>query len=139
MSSNPLISSPALDRKASRMDALRIEDVARDAAVKTADTLVSPLRRAARAAGGSAALARDVRVFDGHLNELVMRDGAHRGDVIVGVGGESPHADDAEELEWGSLEVNPTAWVRHTVAERAHETVDRWSSELTRELDRQIG
>lgn len=129
------IDSPALERRASRMAGTDIGLVARTSAVKTAGTLVQPLKSALRQAGGAAA-SRDVRVHDGHLNDLVMREQGRRGDVIVGVGGESQHADTAEELEWGGLDVGPKAWVRATVAQRAFDTVDRWSRELTAELDR---
>lgn len=139
MSSGPLISSPVIDRRATRMAALRIEDVVRDSAVVVADKFVEPLRTAARAAGGSAALVSSVQTFDGHLNELVMRDAGHRGDVIVGIGGDSRHADEAEELEWGSIDQAPKAWVRMTAARRGHDVVGMWSNEMTRELDRRVG
>lgn len=129
------IDSPDLARRAQRMEACRIEDVARRSAVRTAGTLVRPLRTAARAAGG-AVLANEVQVHDGHLNQLVMREPGSYGDVIVGVSGECPQADRAEELEWGSLEENPRAWVRATAAQHGYDVTARWSAELTTELDR---
>lgn len=136
MATGPLIGSPAMDKRADRMASLRVEDVVRDAAVKVAGTLVAPMRSAIRAAGGSVQLANEVRVHDGHLNELVMRDRGSKGDVIVGVGGESLYADDAEELEWGSLDSGPRAWVRSTAGQRGFEVTAAWSNELTRGLDR---
>jgi hypothetical protein len=131
-----LISSPTMDRRATRMSSTPIELVARDAAATVAQRLVEPMRSAVQAAGGSAALAADVQVYDGHLDELVMRHPGARGDVIVGVGGRSRHADEAEELEWGSLDRGPAGWVRTTAARHGRDVMRMWSNELTRELDR---
>jgi len=131
-----IISSPRMTRLASRMEACDIGDVARRTAVKTAGTLVTPLRAAVRSAPGGAQVAREVRVHDGHLNGLVMRERAGRGDVIVGVSGDSEQADLAEELEWGGLDTSPRAWVRSTVSQRGPEVIQHWSAGLTRELNR---
>lgn len=118
------------------MGAMDMGDVARVTAVRTARAVLqTPLRRALRAAGGQQA-ASDVIVHDGHLNDLVMRMPSARHDVIVGVSGESRHADLAEELEWGGLDSSPKAWVRQTAGQLGHAVTDRWSAELTTELDK---
>lgn len=112
--------------------------IARDSAVHAAGLLQVPLQTAARAAGGSEGMAGAVTVHDGHLNDLVMRDKGYRGDVIVGVSGESRHADEAEDLEWGSPDAAPAAWVRTTTARHGRDVVQMWGNELTRALDRAV-
>ena len=130
------VTSPAIARRAGKMQRTPIEVVVRDAAVHAASKLVEPLKRAAAAAGADRGLVGAVSVHEGHLNDLVMRDRGHRGDVIVGVSGDSKHAEAAEELEWGGLEAGPKAWVRTTVAHHARDVRTSWSNELTRGLDR---
>lgn len=132
------ITSPRLTHVAAAMDKVKIELVVRDSAVVVADRLVPPLKQALQNAGGSAGLVADVRVHDGHLNDLVMRGQAARGDVIVGVGGESRHADEAEDIEWGTLYEGPKAPVRVTAARSSADVYRMWSNEMTRELDRAI-
>jgi hypothetical protein len=133
------ITSPHLARVQAGMERVNIDLVIRDSAVVIADRLVQPLQQAATAAGASKKLVATIRVHDGHLNDLVMRDRGHFGDVIVGVDGASPVADEAETLEWGSLETGPRAWVRTTAARNAAQVHRMWSDEMTRELDRRIG
>lgn len=133
------ITSPRLAHVEAGMDRTNIGLVARDSAVIVADRLVAPLRTAAQAAGASRRMVTEIRVHDGHLNDLVMRDRGYKGDVIVGVGGEGRSADEAEELEWGNLDEAPKAWVRTTAARHAADVNRMWSAELTRELDRRVG
>lgn len=121
------------------MAAINIGTVVRDAAVETAHKLVDPMRAALRAAGGSEGAVADVMVHDGHLSELVMRDHASRGDVIVGVDGMSKHADEAEEIEWGGLDRGPAGWVRTSVGRRARDITEMWSNEISRQLDAKVG
>jgi hypothetical protein len=132
------ISSPDIQRRAAGLERANITLIVRDSAVKVADRVVGPLRQAAAAAGASSGLQIAIQVHDGHLNSLVMRDRGSYGDVIVGVDGTNRHADDAEDLEWGTFETPPTGWVRTTVAARRHDVHARWSNEMTRELDRQV-
>lgn len=136
MTNGPLISSPTVDRRAARMASTVIEDVVRGAAVEVAGRLVEPLRDALQRGGGSSGVAGAVRVYNFHTNTLVMRERGSAGDVIVGVGGESPHSDEAEELEWGGLYEGPRAWVRGTTGRLGTQVTTMWSNELTRELDR---
>lgn len=133
------ITSPRLSHIAAGMERVNIGLIARDSAVNVADRLVQPLRQAAARGGASARVVKDIRVHDGHLNDLVMRNTGHFGDVIVGVDGSSIAADEAEELEWGSLEASPKAWVRTTAARSSAEVHRMWSNEMTRELDRRVG
>lgn len=132
------IDSPHLTRVAAGMERTNIGLVAKDAAVTVADMLVAPLKRAATAAGASEEMVSAIQTHDGHLNDLVMRDRGSFHDVIVGVGGESLYADEAEELEWGTPDVAPRAWVRTTAQQRAADVGRAWSNELTRELDRSV-
>ena len=113
-----------------------IEVVVRDDAVHAAQLLVEPLRRAAKAGGGSDGMVGAIMVHEGHLNDLVMRDHGRKGDVIVGVEGRSRFAGEAEELEWGGIDSPPVGWVRTTVASRTRDVRVAWSNELTRSLDR---
>lgn len=133
------ITSPRLNHVEAAISKLNIGLVARDSAVIVAEKLVDPLRTAAQHAGASRQMVADIRVHDGHLNELVMRDHGSRGDVIVGVSGEARSADEAEDREWGTLDEPPRAWVRTTAARRAADINRMWSAELTRELDRRVG
>jgi hypothetical protein len=132
------ISSPDWAKRAAGLAKVRPQLVVRDAAVVVAERLVEPLRASARAAGASQGMVGNVRVHDGHMSDLVMRDQGHRGDVIVGVDGFSRHAEEAESLEWGSLDERPMAWVRTTAARLHREVSTMWSNEMTRELDRQV-
>ena len=132
------ITSKDWERRAKRLAAVNVGLVVRESAVVVAHRLVPPLQQALRAAGGSAAAAGDVQVHDGHLNQLVMRNQGQRGDVIVGVSGESRHADEAEELEWGGIDTPPRAWVRTTAAKSARDVHTMWGNEMTRELDRRV-
>jgi hypothetical protein len=79
-----------------------------------------------------------VKVHDGHMNDLVMRERGSFGDVIVGVDGTSPAAEEAEEREWGGLDSPPSAWVRTTAAKVAKDIITMWSNEMTRELDAKV-
>lgn len=133
------ITSPHLARVQAGMAKVNIGLVVRDSAVVVADRLVAPLRQAATAAGASKQLIAGIRVHDGHLNGLVMRDRGHFGDVIVGVDGASRAADEAEDLEWGTLDTGPKAWVRSTAARSQAEVHRMWSNEMTRELDKRVG
>lgn len=145
--------SATFDRRAVRMQRVDVGLLAREAAVVIADRLVEPLQQAARAAGGSEEMVSAIETHDGHLNDLVMLERGDKGDVIVGVGGESPYAEEAQVLEWGGrmLEAvavrgnalalaqetqSPKAWVRMTAARRGRDVTTMWSNELTRELDR---
>ena len=132
------LTSLAWAKRGAGMQRANITLIVRDSAVHAAGLLQAPLQQAVRAAGGSAALAEAVTVHEGHLNDLVMRDAGHRGDVIVGVSGENRHADEAEELEWGSVDAAPAAWVRTTTARLGHDVVTMWSNELSRALDRAV-
>lgn len=132
------IDSPHLARVEAGMERTNIGLVARDAAVTVADMLVNPLKRAATAAGASSGMVSAIQTHDGHLNDLVMRDRGSKGDVIVGVGGENPYADEAEELEWGTPDTAPRAWVRTTAQQRAVDVGRAWGNELSRELDRSV-
>lgn len=133
-----MISSPDIQRRASGLERVNVGLVARDSAVVVADRLVAPLRQAAATAGGSSGLVSAIQAHDGHLSQLVMRDRGSYGDVIVGVDGHSRHAQEAEDLEWGTLESPPTGWVRTTAAARGRDVTTMWSNEMTRELDRQV-
>lgn len=130
------ITSPRLAHVESAITKLNIGLVVRDSAVTIAGRLVPPLQQAAQRAGGSRQMVAQISVHDGHLNGLVMRNRGSYGDVIVGVDGASRVADEAEELEWGSLEAGPAAWVRTTAARHAADVHRMWSDEMTRELDR---
>lgn len=130
------IESPVLARRAAKMERTRIEDVAHRSAKKVAPEARSLLRIAARSAGGSVQMARAVTIHDGHDNDLVMLQRGHAGDVLVGVSGSSPHADEAEALEWGGPEENPTFWVRGFVTDHGPALMRAWSAALTTELDR---
>lgn len=132
------ISSPDLQRRQSGMERTNLGLVARDSAVVVADMLIAPMRQAAAAAGASAGMQAEIRTHDGHMNALVMRDRGSFGDVIVGVDGHAAHADEAEDLEWGTPDTAPYAWVRTTAARRGHDVMRAWGNELTRELDRSV-
>lgn len=132
------ITSPDFAKRAARMQSVHIGIVARNAAVIVATKLVDPLRAAATASGASGGVIQDIKVHDGHLSDLVMRDHGNRADVIVGVDGHSKHTDEAEELEWGGLDSPPRAWVRTTVTKRSRDIVRDWSNELTRGLDKAV-
>ncbi len=132
------ITSPHLGRVKAGLSKVKIELVVRDSAVVVAQRLVDPLRKSFQAAGASSELVADIRVHDGHLNDLVMRNRGARGDVIVGVGGESRSADEAEELEWGGLYSGPKAPVRLVAARSSADVHRMWSNEMTRALDRAV-
>lgn len=132
------IDSPDIRRRAAGMERVNIGLVVRDSAVTVADRLVDPLRQSAAAAGASSGLQDAIQAHDGHLNGLVMRDRGSFGDVIVGIDGASRHADEAEDLEWGTAETAPTGWVRTVAAARARDVHGMWGNEMTRELDRQV-
>lgn len=118
---------------------LDIAQVTRTATTTVASRSVKPLRAAAKAAGASSAVldAISVHIIDND-NDLVMRQRPEIGDITVGVSGHAAGAEEADDLEWGSLEQTPTAWVQGYHAHSAGAVYENWSRELTNELNRRL-
>lgn len=118
---------------------LDIAEVARSATLSVAAHTVKPLRAAAKAAGASKETVDSIAVsVVSNDNDLVMRQRPDIGDITVGVSGHAPGAEEADDLEWGSMEQTPRAWVQGYHAHNESSVYESWSHELTNELNRRL-
>ena len=131
--------SAAFQRASVAAVQLDITQVTRTATTTVAARSVKPLRSAAKAAGASSAVldAISVHTVD-QDNDLVMRQRPEIGDITVGVSGHADGAQEADDLEWGSMEETPRAWVQGYHAHNAGVVYEDWSRELTNELNRRL-
>lgn len=130
--------SPAFKRASQAMQVLKIGEVVVDATMRTSASIIPSLRQSATAAGASKKMVGAITVINARSGGLVMRQAAEGGDTEVGVPGSSEHAEEADDLEWGGLTESPKAWVRNWFQHEGGKVNERWSRDLTSELNRRL-
>lgn len=131
--------SAAFKRAADAMATVSISEVVVAATMRTASESISGLRDSAKSAGASRSMVGAVTVLQApSAADLVMRQRAEPGDIMVGVSGHSDHAEEADDLEWGGVSEGPRAWVRNWHSHNQGAVNAQWSDALTTELTRRL-